>query len=51
MGSLCQDYLWRFDVDTTITACEDFEFVGVFNSGNPADWGISVNTGVTLTIE
>ena len=50
MGSLCKDYLWRFDVDTTITASDDFEFLGVYYSGNPADWGISINSGVTLTI-
>ncbi len=50
MGSLTKDYIWRFDVNTTITALEDFEFLGVFYSGNPADWGISINSGVTLTI-
>ena len=50
MGSLCKDYLWRFDVDTTITASDDFEFLGVYYSGNPADWGISISAGVTLTI-
>ena len=50
MGSLCKDYLWRFDVDTTITASADFEFLGVYNSGNPVDWGISISPGITLTV-
>ena len=48
MGSLTQDYYWRFDADTTITASDDFEFLGLPNG---ADWGIGVLSGKTLTID
>jgi len=48
MGSLTQDYYWRFEVDTTITASDDFEFLGIPNG---ADWGIGVLSGKTLTID
>ena len=48
MGSLTQDYYWRFEVDTTITASDDFEFLGLPNG---ADWGIGVLSGKTLTID
>ena len=48
MGSLTQDYYWRFEVDTTITASDDFEFLGLPNG---ADWGIGVLPGKTLTID
>ena len=50
MGSVTQDYLWRFAVDTTITASADFEFLGLKNSNTPSDWGISTISGKTLTI-
>ena len=50
MGAVTQDYLWRFAVDTTITASEDFEFLGLKNSNTPSDWGISTISGKTLTI-
>ena len=49
-GSLCKDYAWRLYIDTTITASDDFEFLGVFNSGSKADWGVWLNSDVTLTI-
>ena len=48
MGSLTQDYYWRFDADTTITASDDFEFLGLPNG---ADWGIGILSGKTLTID
>ena len=48
-GSLTQDYSYRFDVDTTITASDSFEFLGVYRSGNAHDWGLSLN-GKTITI-
>ena len=48
MGSLTQDYYWRFDADTTITASDDFEFLGIPNG---ADWGIGILSGKTLTID
>ncbi len=49
IGSVTLDYTWRFDVDTTITATDDFEVLGVFRSGNAHDWGLSLN-GKTITI-
>ena len=48
-GSLTQDYYWRFDVNTTITALDSFEFFGVYRSGNAYDWCLSLN-GKTITI-
>ena len=48
-GSLTQDYSYRFDVDTTITATNSFEFLGVYRSASVADWCISMN-GHVLTI-
>ncbi len=48
-GSLTQDYSYRFDVDTTITATDNFEFLGVYRSGNAHDWCLSLN-GKTITI-
>ena len=48
-GSLTQDYSYRFDVDTTITASDNFEFLGVYRSGNAHDWCLSLN-GKTITI-
>ena len=50
MGSVTKDYLWRFAVDTTITASADFEFLGIYFSSTPSDWGISTISGKTLTI-
>ena len=49
IGSVCQDYTWRFDVDTTITATDDFDVLGVYRSGNTHDWGISCNGTRTIT--
>lgn len=49
IGSLMQDYTWRFYTNTTVTAYADFECPGVFNSGNKADWAMSVMSGYTLT--
>ena len=50
MGVLVQDYYWRFMVDTTITAAEDFNFLGLQLASNHADWGINFNTRVMLTV-
>ena len=49
IGSVTQDYTWRFDVDTTVTATDSFEVLGVFRSGNAYDWGLCLN-GHQLTI-
>ena len=49
IGSVCQDYTWRFDVDTTITAMDDFEVLAVYRSAGLHDWGINLN-GHQLTI-
>ena len=49
IGVLDQDYYMRFRVDTTVTAADDFDFLGVYRSANAADWGIYLN-GVTLTV-
>ena len=49
IGSVTQDYTWRFDVDTTITATDDFEVLAVYRSGNTHDWGIGCSGTVTLT--
>ena len=49
IGSVTQDYVWRFDVDTTVTATDSFEVLGVFRSGNAYDWGLCLN-GHQLTI-
>ena len=48
-GSLVQDYWYQLAVDTTITATDSFEFLGVYRSANVADWCISLN-GHALTI-
>jgi len=50
IGSVTQDYTWRFIVNTTITATNDFEFLGVKSSANPADWGVMISN-VTLTVD
>ncbi|MBQ9431822.1 MAG: hypothetical protein IJU44_09755, partial [Kiritimatiellae bacterium] len=50
MGALEQDYYWRFMVDTTLTATENFNFLGLQLASNHADWGISLNGRVTLTV-
>ena len=49
IGSVCQDYLWRFDVDTTITAMDDFEVLAVYRSAGLHDWGIGCSGTVTIT--
>ncbi len=62
MGTLDQHYYWSFMVDTTITAYEDFEFLGVYNTAATPpfrDWGlyfpgskqlvINVPEGLTVT--
>ena len=51
IGSIVQDWAWRFYVDTTVTAAEDFEFLGVYRSANTNDWGVWLDTGVTLTVD
>ncbi len=49
IGSVCQDYTWRFDVDTTITATDDFDVLAVYRSAGLHDWGIACNGTVTIT--
>ncbi len=51
-GSMVQDYYWRFMVNTTITAAENFEFLGVYKADtqNFTDWGIDIGGRTTLTI-
>ena len=50
LGSIHQDYYWRFDADTTVTATDDFEFVGMYRSGYTYDWCLYLSANVTLTI-
>ncbi|MBR1589101.1 MAG: hypothetical protein IJ658_12340, partial [Kiritimatiellae bacterium] len=50
MGCLTRDYSWRFEVDATITAADDFNFLGVYNSSSPADWGLNLIGARTLTV-
>ena len=50
IGMALKDYAFRFYCDTTITASESFDFLGVFNSGNPSDWGLTIMGRMTLTI-
>ena len=50
IGSVMQDYLWRFEVDTTITAMDDFDVIAVYRSGNAYDWGIGCNNSIPVTI-
>ena len=50
IGSLCQDYLWRFEVDTTITAMDDFEVLAVYRSAGLHDWGVGCNSSIPVTI-
>lgn len=49
-GTGLKDYTVRFYCDTTITASESFDFLGVFNSDNPSDWGLTIMGRMTLTI-
>ena len=49
IGSVTQDYTWRFEVDTTITAMDDFEVLAVYRSAGLHDWGIGCSGTVTLT--
>ena len=49
IGSLTRDYIWRFDVDATVTFTEDCEIHGVYRSGYTYDWGIGCNATRTLT--
>ena len=37
LGCIVQDWRWQFDVNTTVKAGDDFEFLGVLNE---SDWGI-----------
>ena len=49
IGSVTQDYTWRFEVDTTITATDDFEVLAVYRSAGLHDWGFGCSGTVTLT--
>ena len=50
IGCVVQDYLWKFLVDTTVTATADFNFLGLQLEGNKADWGIVIDGRNTLTV-
>ncbi len=50
IGSVCKDYIWRFEVDTTITAMDDFEVIAVYRSDGLHDWGIGSNGSIPVTI-
>ena len=43
IGAVHSSYYWRFDVDTTVTASDSFEVLGVFRSGYAYDWGFYLN--------
>ena len=58
LGVTYKDYYWQFSQDTTITATADFNFLGMYRSGNTHDWGIhlggqritvNVPAGITVT--
>ena len=48
LGCIVQDWRWQFDVNTTVKAGDDFEFLGVLNE---SDWGIRMSKNITLTID
>ena len=48
-GCIEQDYYLRIDVNTTVTATDDFYVLGPFRSGNSHDWGPNISAGITLT--
>ena len=48
-GSVTRDYSLRIDANTTVTAADDFDVLGVFRSGNEHDWGLNITTGFVLT--
>ncbi len=50
IGVTVQDHFWIFKVDTTVTAAENFDFLGLQYESNKADWGIYINGSSTLTI-
>ena len=50
IGMALRDYTFRFYCDTTITASESFDFLGVFNSGSTTDWGLTIMGKMTLTV-
>ena len=49
IGALVQDYIWRFDVDATITFTEDCNILGVYRSAGLHDWGIGCSGTRILT--
>ena len=49
IGADHKDYTFYFTGDATITATANFDFLGVYNSGNPSDWCFNLN-GKTVTI-
>ena len=50
IGMGLKDYQFRFVWDTTITASDNFNFLGLANTGNMSDWGIYIYGRRTLTI-
>ena len=49
-GCITEDYGWNLLVATTITAMDSFDFLGVFRSDYPQDWGVHFSDGRHLTI-
>ena len=52
-GTLDQHYYWSFAADTTITAYESFEFLGVYNTAATPpfkDWGLHIRDRHQITI-
>ena len=50
IGMGLKDYQFRFVWDTTITASDSFNFLGLANTGSMSDWGIYIYGRRTLTI-
>ena len=49
IGAVTRDYYLRFDVNTTVTATDNFNVLGVYRSDGAHDWGPNVAAGNTLT--
>ena len=58
LGVTIKDYYWQFQCDCVITATADFNFLGMYRSGNTHDWGLNLNSkkvtvnvpaGITVT--
>ena len=51
LGCIENQWRWEFYANTAVKAADDFEFLGLKNSGNAADWGIRMGKNITLTID